>query len=97
MASSEPEKSAPADAPASAAPAPENPAKDAAADTDADKPADKAAVHARPEREPAAKDYFRIFTYAKRWDYALLVAAILASVGAGTVSRPRLLLKRRRS
>ncbi|KAK4236760.1 P-loop containing nucleoside triphosphate hydrolase protein [Achaetomium macrosporum] len=41
-------------------------------------------VKARPEREATAADYFRVFTYATRWDFVLMAAAALASVGAGT-------------
>ncbi|KAK3906663.1 P-loop containing nucleoside triphosphate hydrolase protein [Staphylotrichum tortipilum] len=39
---------------------------------------------ARPEREAAAADYFRVFTYANKWDFVLMAAAALASIGAGT-------------
>jgi ABC-type multidrug transport system fused ATPase/permease subunit len=45
---------------------------------------DKAANKARPEREATAADYFRVFTYAKKWDFVLMAAAALASIGAGT-------------
>jgi ABC-type multidrug transport system fused ATPase/permease subunit len=41
-------------------------------------------VKARPEREATAADYFRVFTYATRWDYVLMAAAAIASLGAGT-------------
>jgi len=41
--------------------------------------------HARPERVTAFKDYLRIFTYATRFDYVLIVPAVVASVGAGVV------------
>ncbi|EAQ93388.1 hypothetical protein CHGG_01623 [Chaetomium globosum CBS 148.51] len=41
-------------------------------------------VKARPEREATAADYFRVFTYAKKWDFVLMAAAALASIGAGT-------------
>ncbi|KAJ9157754.1 ABC transporter transmembrane region [Pleurostoma richardsiae] len=44
---------------------------------------DQAAKAARPEREATAKDYFRIFSYARKWDFALIAAAALASMGAG--------------
>jgi len=37
----------------------------------------------RPEREATFKDYLRVFTYAKRLDYALMVAGVVASIGAG--------------
>ncbi|KAL2154906.1 hypothetical protein VTH82DRAFT_3582 [Thermothelomyces myriococcoides] len=38
---------------------------------------------ARPEREATAADYIRVFTYAKKWDFALMVTAAIASIGAG--------------
>ncbi|KAL2180292.1 P-loop containing nucleoside triphosphate hydrolase protein [Thermothelomyces heterothallicus CBS 202.75] len=38
---------------------------------------------ARPEREATAADYFRVFTYAKRWDFVLMGTAAIASIGAG--------------
>ncbi|KAK3300285.1 P-loop containing nucleoside triphosphate hydrolase protein [Chaetomium fimeti] len=41
-------------------------------------------VKARPEREATAADYFRVFTYAKKWDFVLMAAAAIASIGAGT-------------
>ncbi|TLS25983.1 hypothetical protein PpBr36_07704 [Pyricularia pennisetigena] len=41
-------------------------------------------VSARPEREASFKDYLRVFSYAKKFDYALMVAAAIASIGAGT-------------
>jgi ABC-type multidrug transport system fused ATPase/permease subunit len=41
-------------------------------------------VKARPEREATAADYFRVFTYATKWDYVLMAAAAIASLGAGT-------------
>ncbi len=44
------------------------------------------ASKARPVREANFKDYVRIFSYAQKWDYVMLVAAGLASVGAGIVS-----------
>lgn len=43
-------------------------------------------VSARPEREATFKDYVRVFSYAKKFDYVLMVAAAIASIGAGTVS-----------
>ncbi|KAG9230574.1 P-loop containing nucleoside triphosphate hydrolase protein [Amylocarpus encephaloides] len=43
----------------------------------------KQTTKARPQREATLKDYFRIFTYAKVWDFPLMGAAALASVGAG--------------
>ncbi len=47
-----------------------------------------AAANARPEREATIKDYVRVFTYANKWDYPFMVAAALASIGAGVVSLP---------
>uniref|UniRef100_L7JDC7 Lipid A export ATP-binding/permease protein msbA n=2 Tax=Pyricularia oryzae TaxID=318829 RepID=L7JDC7_PYRO1 len=41
-------------------------------------------VSARPEREATFKDYVRVFSYAKKFDYVLMVAAAIASIGAGT-------------
>jgi len=38
----------------------------------------------RPEREAAFGDYIRIFSYATKWDYVLMLGAAVASVGAGT-------------
>ncbi|KAJ1327607.1 ATP-binding cassette subfamily B (MDR/TAP) member 1 [Microdochium nivale] len=38
----------------------------------------------RPEREAAFKDYVRIFSYATKWDYPLMVLAALAAMGSGT-------------
>ncbi|KAJ6445302.1 Multidrug resistance protein 2 [Purpureocillium lavendulum] len=35
------------------------------------------------ERQPAFKDYIRIFSYATQWDIAAYVAATFASIGAG--------------
>jgi ABC-type multidrug transport system fused ATPase/permease subunit len=40
-------------------------------------------VKARPEREATFKDYLRVFSYAKRLDYALMLAGAIASIGAG--------------
>ena len=40
----------------------------------------------RPVREANFRDYVRIFSYAQKWDYAMMVAAGLASIGAGIVS-----------
>lgn len=47
----------------------------------ADKPT--AAAQGRPEREAKPSDYFRVFTYATKWDIVLMVAAGLASIGGG--------------
>ncbi|AEO70297.1 uncharacterized protein THITE_2121528 [Thermothielavioides terrestris NRRL 8126] len=41
-------------------------------------------VKARPEREATPADYFRVFTYATKWDFVLMAAAAIASMGAGT-------------
>lgn len=41
-------------------------------------------IKARPEREAAVADYFRVFGYATKWDFVLMTAAIMASLGAGT-------------
>lgn len=38
------------------------------------------------ERQAVWGDYFRVFTYAKRWDFFLMVGAALASLVAGVVS-----------
>lgn len=38
----------------------------------------------RPEREATFGDYIRVFTYATKWDYVLMLAAGIASIGAGT-------------
>ncbi|KAL2022705.1 hypothetical protein VTK56DRAFT_4786 [Thermocarpiscus australiensis] len=40
-------------------------------------------VQARPEREAGPADYFRVFTYATKWDFVLMAAAMIASTGAG--------------
>lgn len=49
-----------------------------------------------PDQEPEAKeevkkgsvaDYFRIFTYAKTFDWILLAICFTASIGAGAVSK----------
>ncbi|KAK4129514.1 P-loop containing nucleoside triphosphate hydrolase protein [Parathielavia appendiculata] len=50
---------------------------------DSDGPAKKD-VNARPEREATAGDYFRVFTYATKWDFVLMAAAAIASLAAGT-------------
>ncbi|ETS82686.1 hypothetical protein PFICI_04562 [Pestalotiopsis fici W106-1] len=36
-----------------------------------------------PKRVPTASDYFRIFSYATRWDWCIYAVAVLASLGAG--------------
>ncbi|KAL2757625.1 hypothetical protein ACRALDRAFT_1047647 [Sodiomyces alcalophilus JCM 7366] len=38
----------------------------------------------RPEREPAFKDYLRIFSYGNRWDLLMGILACLAAIGSGT-------------
>ena len=50
-----------------------------------EQPAEK---KAKPEKEAGWGDYFRVFTYAKKWDYVLMAAAAVASIGAGIVSPP---------
>jgi hypothetical protein len=42
-------------------------------------------VNVRPERVSTFKDYLRVFTYATKFDYALMIAAAIASIGAGVV------------
>ncbi|KAM0431462.1 hypothetical protein ACHAPT_005439 [Fusarium lateritium] len=37
----------------------------------------------RPQRTPAASDYFRVFTYATKWDFCVYAIASVASIGAG--------------
>ncbi|KAK0734121.1 P-loop containing nucleoside triphosphate hydrolase protein [Lasiosphaeria miniovina] len=52
---------------------------------DKDKENSKAkGAHARPEREATVKDYLRVFGYATKWDYVLMLGAGIASIGAGT-------------
>ncbi|RYO80015.1 hypothetical protein DL766_000524 [Monosporascus sp. MC13-8B] len=41
------------------------------------------ATNAAPGREPSFKDYIRVFSYAKKWDIVLLIAAAIASAGTG--------------
>ncbi|KAF3009413.1 hypothetical protein E8E14_010194, partial [Neopestalotiopsis sp. 37M] len=43
----------------------------------------KESDHENPKRTPNASDYFRIFSYATKWDWCIYVVAILASLGAG--------------
>ncbi|TPX08939.1 uncharacterized protein E0L32_009643 [Thyridium curvatum] len=38
---------------------------------------------ARPERQASFKDYIRIFTYARKWDFLLMAIAIVSAIGAG--------------
>lgn len=38
------------------------------------------------EREAGWGDYFRCFTYAKKWDFLMMAAAAIAAIGAGVVS-----------
>jgi ATP-binding cassette subfamily B (MDR/TAP) protein 1 len=67
----------------------EDPVKDEKAkEKQDDKPKDdeaeaKPAAKERPEREATFKDYLRVFTYATKWDYVLMVGAGIASIGAG--------------
>lgn len=39
--------------------------------------------NAAPTREPGFSDYVRVFSYARKWDIVLMVAAATASIGAG--------------
>jgi hypothetical protein len=41
---------------------------------------------AQNERQAVWGDYFRVFTYAKKWDFALMFGAAVASLAAGVVS-----------
>lgn len=41
---------------------------------------------AQNERQAEWGDYFRVFTYAKKWDFVLMFGAAIASVAAGVVS-----------
>lgn len=41
------------------------------------------AENAAPTRDPGFHDYIRVFSYARKWDILLMVAAALASIGAG--------------
>lgn len=38
---------------------------------------------ARPEREATVKDFVRVFSYAKNYDYVLMAGSAIASIGAG--------------
>jgi len=42
-------------------------------------------VNIHPERITNFKDYLRVFTYATKFDYALMIPAAFASIGAGVV------------
>ncbi|KAK5663365.1 hypothetical protein OQA88_3793 [Cercophora sp. LCS_1] len=55
--------------------------KDKTTQDDTDKPKDS---NARPEREAAFKDFVRVFSYAKNYDYVLMFGSAIASIGAGT-------------
>lgn len=48
-----------------------------------EQPPNKKAEH---EREAGWRDYFRVFTYAKKLDFVLMAAGAVASIGAGVVS-----------
>ncbi|KAK7970007.1 hypothetical protein PG988_009080 [Apiospora saccharicola] len=37
----------------------------------------------KPEREAKFQDYIRIFTYARKWDFPLMVVGALAAIGTG--------------
>lgn len=41
---------------------------------------------AQNERQAVWGDYFRVFTYAKKWDFVLMFGAAVASLAAGVVS-----------
>lgn len=40
-------------------------------------------VKAQPEREANFRDFLRIFSYATKWDFALMVVGCIFSIGAG--------------
>ncbi|KAJ4324676.1 hypothetical protein N0V84_003800 [Fusarium piperis] len=42
-----------------------------------------AEADSRPQRTPAVSDYFRVFTYATKWDFCVYAIASAASIGAG--------------
>jgi ABC-type multidrug transport system fused ATPase/permease subunit len=42
-----------------------------------------AEADSRPQRTPAISDYFRVFTYATKWDFCVYAIASVASIGAG--------------
>lgn len=44
---------------------------------------------AQNERQAVWGDYFRVFTYAKKWDFVLMFGAAVASLAAGVVSPTR--------
>jgi hypothetical protein len=41
---------------------------------------------ARPDRESNYKDYLRVFTYATRYDFAVMGIATVSCIGDGVVS-----------
>ncbi|KAK1990125.1 lipid A export ATP-binding/permease msbA [Colletotrichum falcatum] len=43
-------------------------------------------MNTKPEREVALRNYVRVFSYVNRFQYSLIVAAAIASVGVGTIS-----------
>lgn len=43
---------------------------------------------AQNERQAVWGDYFRVFTYAKKWDLVLMFGAAVASLAGGVVSPP---------
>ena len=57
----------------------EKTARESGTDADVQETKNAAAL----EREPTFKDYVRVFSYATTWDVVLMVAAAIASVGAG--------------
>ena len=42
-------------------------------------------INIHPERISVFKDYLRVFRYATRFDYVLMIPAVLTSIGAGVV------------
>ncbi|KAK1834836.1 P-loop containing nucleoside triphosphate hydrolase protein [Podospora conica] len=58
---------------------PQDDVKEATKDNDKSKDAPSGP----PEREANIKDYIRVFTYATKWDYVLILGATFASIGAG--------------
>ncbi|CAK7219952.1 hypothetical protein SCUCBS95973_003990 [Sporothrix curviconia] len=46
-------------------------------------PAPAKSAGTAPERQPAFKDFLRVFSYAKKVDWFLMVAALLSSIGSG--------------
>ncbi|KUI66519.1 ABC transporter B family member 2 [Cytospora mali] len=57
--------------------------EDADGSTNLPKTGRQSAAKTEHEREASWGDYFRVFTYAKRWDYFLMVMAAVAALGSG--------------